>query len=279
MFWRVSIAVVLLGLGPSTTWALPSLWPARAREPGWDKAPAQARTFRPREAVVIRRASDIPQGVGRVYREGGQWVWDGGHRWRLDGGLLRGNCDQKENQEPLLRVFLPRFTLKNFFIYESKNGLLFDEGADRGQIIGCIFEKICEDAINPRNNNNGLVERCEFAAAEDKVIQLNNCRGWTVRGNTFRSARNAIRAMGSGVRAENNRFFNVDTAYHATRWNGHIRVTPGADEFNGVKTRYKAEDGGRVTTLPDESLLAGTPGPPPQPRPAKKAQKKSKKKR
>lgn len=279
MFRRAFIAATLLGLALSTSWAFPPLWPVRAREPGWDKDAKQVRTFRPREVIVIRRASDIPKGVGRVYCEGSQWVWDGEHRWRLDGGLLRGNCDQKENQEALLRVFLPRFTLKNFFIYESKNGLLFDEGADRGQIIGCIFEKICEDAINPRNNNNGLVERCEFATAEDKVIQINNCRGWTVRDNTFRRARNAIRAMGSGVRAENNRFYNVDTAYHATRWNGHIRVVPGSDEFNGVKTRYKAEDGGRVTTLPDESLLAGTPAPPPQPKSTKKTPKKSGKKR
>lgn len=211
-----------------------------APEPPLPPTPAEVRTYRPERRLVIRRPSDVPSGVGRLYRQGSRWVWDGGGRWRLDGSRMRGDCSQAEHQEALMTVWLPRFTLKGFRIHESKNGLVFK--GDYARITDCVFEKICEDAINPKDCAFGLVERCEFAHAEDKVIQLNRCRDWEIRHNVFRQARNAVRAMGSQVRlAEGNRFYNVDTAYHATRPEGLILVREAGEVYANVKQRFKTD--------------------------------------
>lgn len=252
----------LSALAPLLSWltacsALRPAGPPPVSEPPLRAAPAVVKTYQPAQRITIRSRADIPRGVGRVYREGRQLVWDGQHRWRLDGGLLRGNCDQAESQEALLEVRMPRFTLKNFRIHESKNGLAFK--GDHSRIIGCVFEKICEDAINPKDCAGGLVERCDFAHAEDKVIQLNRCAGWIIRDNIFRQARNAVRAMGSEVvLAEGNRFYNVDTAYHSTRPTGFIHVQADTDLYAGVKTRYKTEGDGAVIRVAG-SAHAGTP--------------------
>lgn len=231
-----------------------------APEPPLPPAPAEVRTYRPERRLVIRQPSDVPRGVGRLYREGNRWVWDGEGRWRLDGSRLRGDCSQAENQEALMTVWLPRFTLKGFRIYESKNGLVFK--GDYARITDCVFEKICEDAINPKDCAHGVVERCEFAQAEDKVLQLNRCQEWEIRHNVFRQARNAVRAMGSSVRrAEGNRFYNVDTAYHATRRTGRIVVDATSDVYVNVRQRYKTDGRGTVWRVARPGSEARAPAP------------------
>jgi hypothetical protein len=92
---------------------------------------------------------------------------------------------------------------------------------------------------------NGTIKNCFFANAQDKTIQCNYCKNISIVNNIFNGGINSIRLMGSvSKNIKKNVFNNVDTAIQVTK-NGSLTVNKLENEFYGVRTRFKTEEGGK----------------------------------
>ena len=206
---------------------------------------SSSKTYAPKDTIVLRSVADWPDGVGTIRKEHGQTVIDGGQVWRISGSKMPGKSDQKESNEPVIRIQMPNVTLRGFEIYESKDGITTNKPGTVFEDL--IFLKICEDAINPMaGSDGGSVRRCYFKGAYDKTLQWNAAKDVHITNNVFIGGINAIRLMGtSSDDVEANRFYGNETAIQVTR-KGVLNVRPAINLFYGVGQKFKTEDGGVI---------------------------------
>lgn len=212
------------------------------------KLPWEAtKTFAPKKTIIVNDIKDWPEGVGKIYKSGKNMVIDGEKKWKLSGKNMPGKCDQSESNEPLIRIKIPNLIFKNFEISESKNGLTWN--SKNVTFDGLVFSKVCEDAINPMKAENPTIKNCFFANAQDKTIQCNYCKNVIIINNIFNGGINSIRLMGSiGKGIAKNEFHDVDTAIQVTK-NGTLSIKKSDNEFYNVRTRFKTEEGGKISYL------------------------------
>lgn len=181
----------------------------------------------------------------------------GVYTWNLNGGVLdgknqKGDGSQKENQEPLFRAYIP-LIITNGFMRNTKNAGLFYK--PHSGIKKITITNIGEDAIATVEGAEGfLVENCEFVntkySTADKSLQLNEGRGAEIINNKFEGGITAIRIFESSFTpesaeayAENNKFYNVDTAINVSKGTLIIRKN---NTYRGVRLPFKTGQGGKI---------------------------------
>jgi len=179
---------------------------------------------------------------------------DGKGTWDLKGGILdgvnqKGDGGQNENQENLASVRL-KLIIRNGFVRNTKNGLtLYAVGSGVERL---TFTHVGEDALaTTRGAYDITIKDCEFIGREgnDKQIQLNEAKGARIVGNLIFGTVTGMRIGDSNTTAVsevaevgNNRFVDVDTAYHVSK----ITVKElTASKYDNVKTEWKFANGGK----------------------------------
>ncbi len=184
-------------------------------------------TLKVGETVILDRA-----GATYDYR-GATLVWTG-----------RGDCSQKEGMPPMFTITAPDVTLKNAVVVGAPDGIHICSA--RVTLENLTFPKVCEDAVTfKRGARRATVRDCQFAGAEDKVIQAGHGRGHRVYRCRFEGCRRPFRSK-TGVTALFYRNVVVN-CHSAVRADGRgSRTLMWGNRMEGVRHRKQTYDGARV---------------------------------
>ena len=169
--------------------------------------------------------------------------------WTLDARKHSGNklALDSEARPPALRIRIPGLSVVDMHFRGSPNGITVL--AHDVSFFQCVFSEIGEDALQASRVRRLQVHQCTFGPAEDKTIQLNDCEGTAISQCSFAPSRNAIRVSGGKLDVLDLSFFTrTDTAVHVTR--GGTSVRGRWNKFQGVRQKYKTEDGGKFIESP-----------------------------
>jgi len=225
--------------------ALLSTLPAEADYPDPDKKPKAARNF------------DIIQ----YFPQKGREVSFGGDALKWKG---KGECSQKESQEPIIEVQGEGVKVRNAMILGSPDGIHVT--AKNVIIEDITFPDVCEDGITANDADNLIIRNCYFRGAEDKAIQLNSGKNIviencvfedcstpiriksgvtaTIRNNKVRKARYFVLADGDGkATVESNEIRDSDTAVRVKQ---DAVINANGNDLSGVKKPWIEQDNGRI---------------------------------
>lgn len=249
-----------LSMGLLSSLAFASDGVSLAHDPGvvYRKPAAGAAVFYVKNGFKISSEKTLAAAVKGLkgstsYKKGGVYYWDlkGGI---LDGKNQRGDGGQREDQEPLARVAMA-LVIRNGFIRNNKNALTFSK--PNAGVEKLTWLNVGEDALATARGAYYFTARdCEAInrSAGDKSFQFNEALGLVAENNLIVSGTTGMR-IGDSTTTEvserafvaNNRFVNVDTAYHLSKITVEERSK---SQYSGVRLSWKYANGAKRIAAP-----------------------------
>lgn len=177
----------------------------------------------------------------------------------------KGECSQKESQEPIIEVQGNGVKVRNAVILGSPDGIHVT--AKNVTIEQITFPDVCEDGITANGADRLVIRDCYFRDAKDKAIQLNSGKDILIENCVFEDCQTPIRVKpgvtvtvrnceANGVKyfiyadgdaeviAEGNRIRNSDTAI---RLENGARAVERDNELLSVKDPFRVESGATLS--------------------------------